>query len=350
MRSVIWPGVSGGFRCGSARSPRRPCSRGQLSGRNVCPFGPGASGVLSVIGSTCLPRTSSSGAGVPPGPAPSNVLGSSSFRLSFERRDHRVAHRHGVGAGRQQVERGVLSRRPACPEATGLARIQILRAGMLQLIDQLVLGHRVLQVELHRRAAGELDVEHLALVHLDAEQDQAQRDGDRAERVEHPGECPSSRCSAAAACPTWGSVSGRLLRLRTPNLSIRMPKIVWVTNSAVNKLARMPMTSVMPKPFTSSVPNQIRKREVMNVVVLESRMALQRLVVGVAQGHAEREAAVLLFAQALEDQHVGVDGRADRQHDAGDAGQRERRVERGHHAQMISRFMTTAKKATTPAR
>jgi hypothetical protein len=35
----------------------------------------------------------------------------------------------------------------------------------------------------------------------------------------------------------------------------------------------------------------------------------------------------------LEDQHVGVDRHADRQHDAGDAGQRERRVEQGHDAQ-----------------
>ena len=43
------------------------------------------------------------------------------------------------------------------------------------------------------------------------------------------------------------------------------PKIVRVTNSAVNKLATMPMISVMPNPFTSSVPNQIRNSEVMTV-------------------------------------------------------------------------------------
>jgi hypothetical protein len=56
-------------------------------------------------------------------------------------------------------------------------------------------------------------------------------------------------------------------------------------------------------------------------------------VVGVAQGGLDADAALLLFAQALEDQHVGIDRGADRQHDAGDAGQRERRVEGGHRRQ-----------------
>ena len=33
------------------------------------------------------------------------------------------------------------------------------------------------------------------------------------------------------------------------------------------------MISVMPKPFTSSVPNMIRKKQVMTVVMFESKIA-----------------------------------------------------------------------------
>ena len=45
-----------------------------------------------------------------------------------------------------------------------------------------------------------------------------------------------------------------------------------------------------------------------------------------------RPAAAHLLADALVDQHVGVDRDADGQHDAGDAGQRQRRVEQRQHA------------------
>ena len=44
-------------------------------------------------------------------------------------------------------------------------------------------------------------------------------------------------------------------------------------------------------------------------------------------------AAPLLLADALVDQHVGVDRRADRQHEAGDAGQGQRGVEHRHDAE-----------------
>ena len=42
---------------------------------------------------------------------------------------------------------------------------------------------------------------------------------------------------------------------------------------------------------------------------------------------------MLFFAEPLEDQHVGVHRRADGEHDAGDAGQRERRVQCRHDRQ-----------------
>ena len=56
------------------------------------------------------------------------------------------------------------------------------------------------------------------------------------------------------------------------------------------------------------------------------------LVAGVKRGR-ERFAEGKLLAHALEDQNVGIDRHADRQHDAGDAGHGQRRAEAGEHAE-----------------
>jgi hypothetical protein len=53
-----------------------------------------------------------------------------------------------------------------------------------------------------------------------------------------------------------GTDSGRLPSLRTSRLSISSPKIVLVTYSAVNSELTMPISSVRPKPLTSSEPNR----------------------------------------------------------------------------------------------
>ena len=56
----------------------------------------------------------------------------------------------------------------------------------------------------------------------------------------------------------------------------------------------------------------------------------ERPLVGGLEGHPDRLVLGLLFAQALEDQHVGVDGDADGQDDARDARQREDRLQEAH--------------------
>ena len=67
--------------------------------------------------------------------------------------------------------------------------------------------------------------------------------------------------------------------------------------------------------------------------MLESRMvASARREAGVDRGD-RRAAGAHLLADALVDQHVGIDRDADGEHDAGDAGQRQRRVEQRQHAE-----------------
>ena len=59
----------------------------------------------------------------------------------------------------------------------------------------------------------------------------------------------------------------------------------------------------------------------------------QRLAKALADRRAEFRPGVLLFADALEDQHVGVHRHADGQHQPRDARQREGRLDHGHDAQ-----------------
>ena len=66
----------------------------------------------------------------------------------------------------------------------------------------------------------------------------------------------------------------------------------------------------------------------MTLVMLASRIAVLRFrLADVERVDAALRPAPLLLADALVDEHVGVDRRADRQHEAGDAGQGQGRVE-----------------------
>jgi hypothetical protein len=68
----------------------------------------------------------------------------------------------------------------------------------------------------------------------------------------------------------------------------------------------------------------------MTVVTLPSKIALNAFVAEFdRRAHAD-VAEPQLFSNALEDQHVGVDGHTDGEHDAGDAGQGQRGAEGGH--------------------
>ena len=71
----------------------------------------------------------------------------------------------------------------------------------------------------------------------------------------------------------------------------------------------------------------------MKVVILEFENGRQRaLEAGIDRGNRSAPAAQFL-ADTLIDQHVGVDRDADRQHDAGNAGQRQRRIQQRQHAE-----------------
>ena len=64
----------------------------------------------------------------------------------------------------------------------------------------------------------------------------------------------------------------------------------------------------------------------MKVVMLELRMVASAREKPASMALIARAAGAHFFADALVDQHVGIDRDADREHDAGDAGQRQRRA------------------------
>ncbi len=82
----------------------------------------------------------------------------------------------------------------------------------------------------------------------------------------------------------------------------------------------MPTMSVTAKPLTGPVPYCARMRPEMkhgDVAVDDRR---ERLVVAGFDRRAHAPARAQLFADALVDEHVRVDGHADREREAGDAG------------------------------
>ena len=105
------------------------------------------------------------------------------------------------------------------------------------------------------------------------------------------------------------------------------------TNTAVNTLASRPIVSVVAKPRIGPVPNWKRNAAAMSDATWVSRMVSSTRSKPAATACFTPLAVVELFLDALEDQHVRVDAHADRQDEAGDAGQRHRRARVGHQAE-----------------
>ena len=119
------------------------------------------------------------------------------------------------------------------------------------------------------------------------------------------------------------ALAGR--RDRTNSNSVRDTKI------DVKRLLIRPTNSVVANPRMGPVPNWKRNAAAMSDVTCVSK-SVQKTRSKLA-GHGGPGAAVrrqLLF-DALENQHVRVDAHAHRQDEAGDARQRHRRAEVGHH-------------------
>ena len=104
-----------------------------------------------------------------------------------------------------------------------------------------------------------------------------------------------------------------------------------VKKTAVNRLAAMPIMRETAKPLTGPVPNwkRMSRRDEHGDVGVDD--GLERAREPRADGHPHRLAAPQLLADALEDEDVGVHRHAHGERDAGDARQRQRRAERGHH-------------------
>ena len=95
----------------------------------------------------------------------------------------------------------------------------------------------------------------------------------------------------------------------------------------------MPAMSVTAKPWIGPVPNEYSTTPIRNVVMLPSAMAERAFSKPMSTAARMDLPDAELLADALVDEHVGVDGHAERQHDAGDAGQRQRGLEAGEDAE-----------------
>ena len=116
-----------------------------------------------------------------------------------------------------------------------------------------------------------------------------------------------------------------------------------LTKTAVNMEASRPIDRVTAKPWIGPVPNWNRKSAAIRVVRLASMIDDSALSKPASIADAHRPAGAQLLADALEDQHVGVDRHADGEDDAGDAGQRQRGAEvRPGRRSRMSTFSTSA--------
>ena len=112
-----------------------------------------------------------------------------------------------------------------------------------------------------------------------------------------------------------------------------MSKIMRDTKNAVKTDANRPISSVTANPLIGPVPNWKRKSAEMIVVMCVSMIVPNAREKPCSIGGADGLAFAQLLADALEDQHVRIDGHAQRQDDAGDARQRQRGLEVRHHPQ-----------------
>ena len=115
---------------------------------------------------------------------------------------------------------------------------------------------------------------------------------------------------------------------RRPYINVAMARD---TETAVYIEVRMPAISVTAKPLTGPVPNANSATPASSAVTLASRMVPEARVVAGRDRCLRRQAGSQFLAYSFVDQHVGVDRHADGQRDAGQARQRQRRAEEGHH-------------------
>ena len=87
------------------------------------------------------------------------------------------------------------------------------------------------------------------------------------------------------------------------------------------------------KPRTGPEPRKNRITAAMAMVLFESTMVAKRPVEARLNAGDDGPARLDFFADALVDQHVGIDRRADGEHDAGDARQGQRRFQHRHEAE-----------------
>ena len=98
-------------------------------------------------------------------------------------------------------------------------------------------------------------------------------------------------------------------------------RIVRVTVIAVNIETRTPMIRTRAKPWIVGEPNLYRIDAVIRLDTFESRIEFQARLKPASIAGDERLAGPQLLLRPLEDQDVGVDRHADREDEAGDAGQ-----------------------------
>ena len=94
----------------------------------------------------------------------------------------------------------------------------------------------------------------------------------------------------------------------------------------------MPIASVTAKPRIGPDPSVNRASAAISVVRWESMIVANALLKPVSIALIVERPALRFLAHAFVDQHVGVHRHAHREHDAGNAGQRQRRADGGQDA------------------
>ena len=171
--------------------------------------------------------------------------------------DDRIAHLHGIGIGRVHFIRGI-----ALADGNDAETRQFAGVGFVEQLADLVNGRGVLELELVLvpEVKSMLSISP-ALAYL--VNSHMPKPMPRMLKVMKNGASFIQSMLGRRSLSHSGNFSGRLLILRRPKSSMSVSRMVRVQNSEVKRLATIPMISVMPKPLTSSVPNQMRKTEVM---------------------------------------------------------------------------------------
>ena len=253
----------------------------------------------------------------------------------------------GLGSGRSAICSVLISMKPGAG-LDGDRLEALLGEDRLDLVGRDV---RVLEADLPLRPARVVDRELKAGVGERGQEDEDEaRDGDDQREEIEPAPLPDDvkHARAPRAVRTGGRPRARRTRpragpysdgLRAHSWRTTQRRIVRVTTIALNIETSTPMISTRAKPRMTEEPSAYRMVAVMRLDTFESRIEFQARLKPGLDGRRQRLADPQLLLHPFEDEDVGVDRHADREHEARDPGQGQRHrdepEDRVHHERVV---------------